>query len=138
MLPVAAALLGLAFPHGHAILRTPTRSVSVNVELARTLAQKEQGLMYRRALAPNAGMAFLWDAPVRGSFTMKNTSIPLSIAFWGRRGRIFRILDMAPCRAAPCATYDPRSPFTGALEVNRGAFRRWGVRTGARVEIRTD
>jgi uncharacterized membrane protein (UPF0127 family) len=135
MLVLAAAVLGITFPRGHAILRTPTRAVSVSVEIARTLAQKEQGLMHRASLAPNAGMAFLWDAPVRGSFTMRNTTIPLSIAFWGPRGRIVRILDMAPCRAVRCPTYDPHVAFSGALEVNRGAFRRWGVRTGARVEI---
>ena len=92
--------------------------------------------MGRRALAPNSGMAFLWKSDVRGQFWMKNTSIPLSIAFWGKSGRILRILDMAPCRRDPCKIYDPKIAFRGALEVNRGAFARWGVRPGARVTIR--
>ena len=73
-------------------------------------------------------MAFLWKSDVRGQFWMKNTSIPLSIAFWGKSGRILRILDMAPCRRDPCRVYDPKVAFRGALEVNRGAFARWGVR----------
>ena len=68
---------------------------------------------------------------------MKDTLIPLSFAFWNKQGRIVRILDMAPCRADPCALYDPRVAFVGALEVNRGAFKRWGVRTGARIAIRS-
>jgi uncharacterized membrane protein (UPF0127 family) len=67
---------------------------------------------------------------------MKNTLIPLSIAFWDARGRIVRILDMTPCRADPCRLYDPRVAYAGALEVNRGAFRRWGVERGDRIAVR--
>ena len=126
----------VAFPHGTAVIRTPARTVQVRVEIAETPAQRQQGLMGRRALAPNSGMAFLWKSDVRGRFWMKNTSIPLSIAFWGKRGRILRILDMTPCRRDPCKIYDPKIAFRGALEVNRGAFARWGVRPGARVTIR--
>jgi hypothetical protein len=81
-------------------------------------------------------MAFLWVGEVRGTFWMKDTKIPLSIAFWNRNGRIVRILDMAPCLRAPCKVYDPKVAFQGALEVNRGAFKRWGVRPGAHVTIR--
>jgi len=51
-------------------------------------------------------------------------------------GRILRILDMAPCRAAPCKVYDPHVAFRGALEVNRGAFARWSVHRGSVVTIR--
>ena len=67
---------------------------------------------------------------------MKDTLIPLSVAFWDRRGRIVRILDMTPCRHDPCPVYDPKVAFRGALEVNRGAFTRWRVRLGAIVTIR--
>lgn len=81
-------------------------------------------------------MAFLFPSDVRLHFWMKNTTIPLSIAFWNRNGRILRILDMAPCRVDPCKIYDPKVAYRGALEVNRGAFRRWGVRPGATVTIR--
>jgi uncharacterized membrane protein (UPF0127 family) len=81
-------------------------------------------------------MAFLWQSDVRVRFWMKDTSVPLSIAFWGKSSRILRILDMAPCRGDPCKLYDPRVPFRGALEVNRGAFRRWHVIPGALVTIR--
>jgi len=134
---LAAALTGtITFPHGRALIRTPGRTVTVKVEIARTTAQLERGLMFRRSLAANGGMAFLWAGDTRGKFWMKNTLIPLSIAFWGKSGRILRILDMAPCRADPCQAYDPHVAFRGALEVNRGAFRRWGVHRGAVVTIR--
>ena len=126
----------VTFPHGTAVIRTADRTVRVRVEIASTPAQLEQGLSGRRTLAPNSGMAFLWKADVRGQFWMKNTSVPLSIAFWGNSGRILRILDMAPCRRDPCKIYDPHVAFRGALEVNRGAFARWGVRRGALVTIR--
>jgi len=98
--------------------------------------QQEQGLSGRRALAPKSGMAFIWQSDVRERFWMKDTSVPLSIAFWDKRGRILRILDMAPCRRDPCKIYDPHVAYRGALEVNRGAFAHWGVRRGALVTIR--
>ena len=126
----------VTFPHGTAVIRTPARTVQVRVEIAETPAQLQQGLSGRRTLARNSGMAFLWKSDVRGKFWMKNTSVPLSIAFWGRSGRILRILDMAPCLRDPCRVYDPKVAFRGALEVNRGAFTRWGVRRGALVTIR--
>jgi uncharacterized protein len=131
---LAAALL--SFPHGVAELRTPERTVDVRVELASTAAQHAQGLQGRRSLARDAGMVFLFARDTRGRFWMKNTLIPISIAFWDRRGRIIRIFDMAPCAHDPCKLYNPKVAFRGALEVNRGAFRRWGVRRGAVVTIR--
>ncbi len=126
----------VTFPHGAAVVRTPARTVQIRVEIAQTAEQHERGLSGRRTLAPNSGMAFLWKSDVRGRFWMKNTSVPLSIAFWGKGGRILRILDLAPCRRDPCKVYDPKVAFRGALEVNRGAFKRWGVRPGALVTIR--
>jgi uncharacterized membrane protein (UPF0127 family) len=67
---------------------------------------------------------------------MKNTLIPLSIAFYDVDGTILRILDMEPCRSDPCRVYDPGVRYAGALEVNQGAFERWGVREGDRLELR--
>jgi uncharacterized protein len=128
--------LALVFPHGTAVITTPQARVAVRVEIAATDAARQEGLMFRRRLAPRAGMAFVWRSDVDGAFWMKNTLIPLSIAFYDRRGRIVRILDMAPCRADPCPIYDPKTMYRGALEVNRGAFRRWNVRVGDRIVVR--
>ena len=86
--------------------------------------------MGREKLAADAGMIFLYFEPTEGGFWMKNTLIPLSIAFFDRDGEIVDILDMEPCRADPCRSYFPDSPYFGALEVNAGAFRRWGVSEG--------
>jgi uncharacterized membrane protein (UPF0127 family) len=134
---VTAVLSGsVSFPHGHALIRTPQRTVTVKIEIAETDAQLQQGLMGRRSLAPRSGMAFLFASDTRARFWMKDTKIPLSIAFWGKSGRILRILHMTPCRAAPCKVYDPGVAVRGALEVNLGAFKSWGVHRGAVVTIR--
>jgi uncharacterized membrane protein (UPF0127 family) len=66
---------------------------------------------------------------------MKNTLIPLSVAFWDEAGRIVAILDMEPCPANPCPTYDPGSSFVGALEVDQGRFASDGVAIGDRIEV---
>ena len=136
LLATISAVVAVTFPQGTAVIRTPERSVTVKVELARTPDQLHTGLSGRSTLAAKAGMAFLFGHDVREQFWMKNTPIPLSIAFWGKSGKILRILDMAPCLADPCRVYDPDVAFRGALEVNRGAFKRWGVRPGAVVTIR--
>ena len=132
----ALAAAGVTFPHATAVIVTGKRSMTLRVEVASTDAQRAQGLMNRRFLAPNAGMVFLFARPTRAQFWMKDTLIPLSIAFYDRRGRILRILDMAPCRADPCRVYDAGVAYRGALEVNRGAFVRWGVRRGSIVWLR--
>ena len=132
----ALLALALAFPHGAATIDTPRTQVKVRVEIADNDARREQGLMFRTRLARNAGMAFVWRSDVAGAFWMKNTRVPLSIAFYDARGRIVRILDMAPCNADPCPLYDPKATYRGALEVNRGAFRRWKVRVGDRITVR--
>ena len=64
---------------------------------------------------------------------MKDTLIPLSIAFADADGMIVSILDMEPCETDPCEIYDPGVTYRSALEVNQGAFSRWGVEEGDRL-----
>jgi hypothetical protein len=109
--------------------------VAVHAEFAVSDAEWRKGLAGRTSLAAGAGMAFLHGRPVQTAFWMKDTLIPLSIAFWGPDGRIVTILDMAPCRGDPCRLYRPDHPYVGALEVNRGFFASHGVRAGDRVEL---
>ena len=110
-------------------------TVRVRVEIAETVEAKQRGLMGRRSLAPDAGMVFLEEEPAVSGFWMKDTLIPLSIAFWDEEGRIFRILDMEPCLEDSCRTYQPRGPWVGALEVNQGFFEDHDVEVGDRVAI---
>jgi uncharacterized protein len=124
------------FPRGMALIDTGKHTVSLKVEIAETPDHRSLGLMNRRSLAPNAGMVFVFDQPENGSFWMKNTLIPLSIAFYNGKGKILRILDMEPCREDPCRLYSPDVAYKGALEVNRGAFRRLGVARGDVIRVR--
>ena len=104
--------------------------VAVDVEIADTQEEREVGLMHRESLPEDAGMIFLFEEEITGGFWMKNTLIPLSIAFAGTDGEILRILDMEPCEADPCEIYDPGVAYASALEVNQGAFASWGVEEG--------
>jgi uncharacterized protein len=104
--------------------------VAVDVEIADTQEEREVGLMHRESLPEDAGMIFLFEEEITGGFWMKNTLIPLSIAFAGADGEILRILDMEPCEADPCEIYDPGVAYASALEVNQGAFASWGVEEG--------
>jgi len=125
-------------PRGTLQVTTASGPVTLSVELAGDGRAKTIGLMNRPRLAPDAGMVFLFSRPVSSSFWMKNTLIPLSIAFWDRSGRILKILDMAPCRTDPCRFYSPDVTYVGAVEANRGWFADHGVRPGDRVALSGD
>ena len=112
------------------VIVTPEGERTVAVEIADSEGERARGLMGRESLDADAGMVFVFPAETSGAFWMKNTLIPLSIAFYDENGRILRILDMEPCRRDPCPLYDPGVSYRGALEVNRGAFREWGVGEG--------
>jgi uncharacterized membrane protein (UPF0127 family) len=116
-------------------IRTASGIRSFQVEVADTTVERRTGLMGRETLSPFDGMAFLWTDPVQGSFWMKDTLIPLSIAFWDQEGRIVSIMDMEPCRADPCPTYGPGAPYVGALEVAKGELERRGVGVGDTVDL---
>jgi uncharacterized protein len=119
-----------------AVITTGEGDVTVRVEIADEEDERARGLMNRESLDEDAGMLFLFPAESSGGFWMKNTLIPLSIAFMDGGGRILRILDMEPCRADPCPIYDPGVAYRSALEVNRGAFADWGVEEGDRLTLR--
>ncbi|MEW6059283.1 MAG: DUF192 domain-containing protein [Actinomycetota bacterium] len=122
-------------PSRHLTIHSSPEPTHLVVEIADTPQARQQGLMGRTSLDPDAGMAFLFDAPTRDAFWMKNTLIPLSIAFWDRQGRIVAVLDMEPCTVDPCPTYRPDVPYVGAVEVNLGFFQDHGVKVGDVVEL---
>lgn len=133
----AAAVAASGFERGTAsVTARAGRTVTLRVEIARTAADRRRGLMDRRSLPAKAGMVFVFPEPHRGGFWMKDTLIPLDIAFADGRGRILRILTMQPCRRDPCRVYDPGIAYRTTLEVNAGSFRRWGVRAGGRLAFR--
>jgi uncharacterized protein len=106
--------------------------------VADTAEKRRQGLMGVKDLAGNDGMVFVFDGEQEGSFWMKDTLIPLSIAFWGEDGHLLDILEMEPCTADPCPTYTARAPYTHALEMNAHWFEDRGIEIGDRVELTID
>ena len=132
----SAAFAAASVERGTATITTRDGGkVTLQVELARTAAERQRGLMNRRTLGAKAGMVFLYPQDHRGGFWMKNTLIPLDIAFADARGKILRILTMQPCRRDPCRVYDPQVTYRNALEVSAGSFRRWDVRPGDRLRV---
>jgi uncharacterized membrane protein (UPF0127 family) len=123
------------FAPGKALIDTGGDSVLIDVEVAETPEQRQFGLMFRESLGERSGMVFLFFETTSGAFWMKNTVIPLSIAFFDGDGIIGAILDMEPCKEDPCRLYHPRVSYTGALEVNQGAFDDWNVSVGDRITI---
>jgi uncharacterized membrane protein (UPF0127 family) len=118
------------FEQATAIIETDDGPVMVDIEVAATAEERARGLMNRKSLDQDSGMMFLFFEPTTGGFWMKNTLIPLSIAFFDEEGKILKILDMKPCRTESCKLYYPGVEYSGALEVNQGAFDRWGVEVG--------
>lgn len=105
--------------------------VSVTAWIADSYATRRLGLMHVRELPRDHGMLFVYPDVAERGFWMKNTFIPLSIAYIDEKGRIATIVDMAP--------HDERSHPSGAavrfgLEMSKGWFRANGVEPGARVE----
>ena len=102
------------------------------VEVARTEAQQNQGLMNRQSLAPDRGMIFPYDPPVAASFWMKNTLIPLDIIFIRADGIIARIeANTAPLSLDPVAAGEP---IALVLELAGGRSAELGITAGAKVD----
>ncbi len=103
----------------------------IKAEVAATDAQREYGLMYREKLGKNEGMVFLFGAPAGVCMWMKNTPLPLSVAFIDTSGKIVNIEDMQPQTTnSHCA----KKPIAYALEMNAGWFKQKNIRAGSVIE----
>jgi uncharacterized membrane protein (UPF0127 family) len=114
---VALAFVVVAPSDGRsAAARLRLDGVRFQPELALTPAARSRGLMFRER-APRDGMLFVYGAPTRTGFWMRNTRVPLAIVFFDRKGRRLLRLSMTPCRRDPCRIYRPRRSYTFALEL---------------------
>ena len=117
------------------VIRTSAgEAVEVRAEVADERAERQTGLMGRTELAPDAGMLFVFGRERDLSFWMRNTLIPLSIAYISADGRIVDIQDMEPLDDEP-PSYASAEPARYALEVNQGFFAERGVEVGDTAEI---
>jgi uncharacterized protein len=106
---------------------------TVRLEVAADPAARARGLMGRTEVPEGTGMVFLYPADVAEAYWMKNTLVPLSIAFVTADGRVVSVAEMTPCKADPCPSYAPAGPYRYAVELAAGAFPAAGVGPGAQV-----
>ena len=128
---VAAA--AAAFAQGNARLPTLKLNAGIHVITAEVAADdpaRARGLMFREKLGPNEGMLFLFGVAAQQCMWMRNTLIPLSVAFLADDGRIVNIADMTPRDdTSHCST----QPVRYALEMERGWFAKRGLAAGAKI-----
>ncbi|MEI6301395.1 MAG: DUF192 domain-containing protein [Betaproteobacteria bacterium] len=102
----------------------------INAEVVNTMASRSQGLMFRKSLAPNQGMLFVFDVTERHCMWMKNTLIPLAVAFIDEQGVILNVEEMQPqTEDSHCATGRARY----ALEMTAGWFSKRGLKPGLKL-----
>jgi hypothetical protein len=127
----ARAQGSVAFGHGELDIQSATGRHHFAVELATASDQQIQGLMFRRSLAPDAGMLFLYTEDHDIQMWMKNTLIPLDMIFIRADGSVINIAE----RAVPqsLATIGSQGPARAVLEVNGGTAARLGIKPGDHV-----
>ena len=103
--------------------------------LADTAERRQQGLMGRSDLSGYDGMVFAFDGDVDAGFHMKNTLIPLTVAWFDAGGRLVGAVDMTPCPGGDCPTYDPPGPYRFAIEVLQGDLARLAIAADSTVEV---
>lgn len=104
---------------------------TIVAEVADEAHEQEVGLMFREKLAEDSGMLFIINPPRRASFWMKNTLLPLSIAYISASGKILEIHDLEPGNETSVPSAFPQIAY--ALEMNRDWFRKTGILPGARI-----
>jgi uncharacterized protein len=105
----------------------------VRLEVAADEPARERGLSGRTRVPRGTGMVFLFPTETTAPFWMKDTLVPLQIAFVAADGRVVSLFEMTPCRADPCTVYTPSSTYRYAVELPSGSFTAAGLQQGDRV-----
>ena len=119
-------------PFGLKTVELKILNASLAAEVADTPQASENGLMFRDSLPEDRGMLFVFDHPKSASFWMKNTKIPLSIAYIDSTGKILEIESMKPLDETIVPSASGQVAY--ALEVNQGWFSRHGIAPGAKID----
>ena len=122
----AGAQTGVQFP----VTKLAAGMHVIQAEVAQTDAQRQQGLMFREKMANNHGMVFVFDQPTTQCMWMKNTPLPLSVAFIDADGKIVNIEDMQP---KTLDSHCSAKPVKYALEMNLGWFKQKNVKPGSAI-----
>jgi uncharacterized membrane protein (UPF0127 family) len=134
------AAAGAVVPEGfEQVAATATAADGTVCELclwvAATGDQRARGLMYVTDLGGPDGMLFRYDSPHSSAFWMKNTVMPLSIAFFDQGGAYLDAFDMAPCSADPCPLYPTPENFVNAIEVPQGTLDELAIAPGSVLAV---
>jgi uncharacterized membrane protein (UPF0127 family) len=124
----------MAGPHAQTTLPTTKLSAGIHLITAEVAANdpaRARGLMFRESLAPNHGMLFVFDAKTVQCMWMRNTLIPLSVAFIEDDGSIVNIEDMKP--HDEITRHCSSKPVRFALEMDQGWFAKRGLKPGTRL-----
>lgn len=110
---------------------------SIRAEIADEENERMTGLMFRTKMPENEGMLFIFENERVLAFWMKNTRIPLTIAYADRLGKIVDIQDMEPASEMDMnpRTYPSAQPAQFALEMNKGWFKKNGVNIGDKIQL---
>jgi uncharacterized membrane protein (UPF0127 family) len=122
-----------AGPTPKVYITSPSGEVAVNVEVVATEAKIERGLMYRQAMALDAGMLFMMGREYTWSFWMRNTLIPLDMLFIGKDKTVVGIVENAEPKTETLRKVD--GPSLYVLEVNAGWSKQHQVAAGAKVRF---
>ncbi len=123
-----------AFAQQHAKFPIISLTAGIHVikaEVATTNAERQQGLMFREKMAVNEGMVFIFEAPAEVCMWMKNTPLPLSVAFIDDSGKIINIEDMKP---QSTESHCGKKMVRYALEMNQGWFKQKNIKPGNMIE----
>ncbi len=132
-LSVAVSHGDVLFKHANLKIETAKGPLTLDVEVADSDPKREQGLMFRRELAPNHGMIFLFDEAQEISMWMKNTYIPLDMVFIGDDWRVLHIARNAEPQST--AIISSVHPASRVLEIAAGEADRLGLKAGDSVSL---
>jgi hypothetical protein len=135
-LALAAAALALSVFAQEAQMNLPRVQLKagmhvIDAQVAATTEQRMTGLMYRKEMPQHEGMLFVFDYPMQQCFWMKNTLLPLSVAFIHDDGTIANIEEMQP---QTLDSHCSAKPVRYVLEMNKGWFAKRGIKAGAKLE----
>lgn len=132
----SAAVVPVGYPSSRATITGADGEVcELCLWIADSDEERAKGLMFVTDLGDADGMAFVYPSARTGSFWMKNTMLPLSIAFFDADGGFQSALKMEPCTADPCASYPTAADMLIAVEFPQGDLAAFGVAAGARLTI---
>ena len=133
LLPLSACIEKPQAKDFEAVFELKIAQKTLFAQIATTDAQKARGLMFRESLPADGAMVFAFDAPRQMSFWMKNTLIPLDIAFLTADGAITEIKSMFPLNLNPVKS--SRSDILYCIETNAGWFAKNGLSAGDKLDM---